>query len=64
VVGLAVEVDACRELGFERTSGRISCLIRRCAPSILLTYYQSTLLLFDRLYWGLGMLSIIVIDLN
>jgi hypothetical protein len=52
------------ELGSKRTSGRITCLIRRCAPLIISLYYQSTLLLFDRLYWGLGMLSLIVIDLN
>lgn len=57
MVGLGVEVDACRELGSERTTSRISCLIRRCSSLTLLTYYQSTLLLFGRLYWGLGMLS-------
>lgn len=45
------------ELSSERTSGLFSCLIRRCAPLIISLYYQSTLLLFGRLYWGLGMLS-------
>lgn len=45
------------ELSSERTSGLFSCLIRQYNSLILPRYYQSTLLLFGRLYWGLGMLS-------